>query len=86
MAKQYLYYLAYRHFLDSISVTFKDVKNYFLMPKETGSIEDAGHVELDLWNGIPSIPRLVRIKKLPADLLYDKYISDKTIPLNELDV
>ena len=56
------------------------------MPKETGSIEDAGHVELDLWNGIPSIPRLVRIKKLPADLLYDKYISDKTIPLNELDV
>ncbi len=86
VAKQYLYYLAYRHFLDSISVTFKDVKNYFLMPKETGSIEDAGHVELDLWNGIPSIPRLVRIKKLPADLLYDKYISDKTIPLNELDV
>lgn len=85
VAKQYLYYLAYKHFLDSISITFSDVKNYFLMPKETGDIEDAGYVELDLWNGIPSIPRLVRIKKLPADLLYKKYISSQTIPLKELD-
>lgn len=85
VAKQYLYYLAYKQFLDGIKITFNNVRNYFLMPKETGDIEDMGYVELELWNSIPSIPRQVRIKKLPADMMYEKYISDQTIPLNQLD-
>ena len=66
VAKQYLYYLAYKYFLDDIKIPFSDVKNYFLMPKETGIIEDVGYVELELWNSVPSMPRLVRVKKLPA--------------------
>lgn len=49
IAKQYLYYLAYKDFLDKHSIT--RVKNYFLMPKETGNITEVGHVELDIWNG-----------------------------------
>lgn len=32
------------------------------MPKETGIIEDVGYVELELWNSVPSMPRLVRVK------------------------
>ena len=56
------------------------------MPKETGDIEDAGYVEMELWQHVRSIPRLVRIKKLPADLMYEKYISDQTIPLKDLDI
>lgn len=86
VAKQYLYYLAYKRFLDDIHISFSDVKNYFLMPKETGDIEDAGYVEMELWQHVRSIPRLVRIKKLPADLMYEKYISDQTIPLKDLDI
>lgn len=85
VAKQYLYYLAYKHFLDKISIPFSDVKNYFLMPKESGEIEDVGYVELELWNSIPSIPRIVRIKKLPADMMFAAYISNKEYPLSALD-
>jgi hypothetical protein len=85
VAKQYLYYLAYKYFLDDIKIPFSDVKNYFLMPKETGIIEDVGYVELELWNSVPSMPRLVRVKKLPADLMYEKYINDETLPLTDLD-
>lgn len=85
VAKQYLYYLAYKYFLDDIKIPFSDVKNYFLMPKETGIIEDVGYVELELWNSVPSMPRLVRVKKLPADTMYEKYINDDTLPLTDLD-
>lgn len=86
VGKQYLYYLAYKYFLDDISITYADVKNYFLMPKETGKIEDVGFVELELWRHFRAVPRCVRIKKLPADLMYEKYISDQTIQLKELDI
>lgn len=55
------------------------------MPKETGEIEDVGYVELELWNSVPSMPRLVRVKKLPADKMYEKYINDDTLPLTDLD-
>ena len=55
------------------------------MPKEIGIIEDVGYVELDLWNRISAMPRGVRIKKFPADMIYEKYINDDTLPLTDLD-
>ena len=55
------------------------------MPKETGIIEDVGYVELEIWTSVPSMPKFVRIKKLPADMMYEKYINDETLPLTDLD-
>ena len=86
VAKQYLYYLAYKYFLDAIKISSLGVKNYFLMPKETGRIEDVGYVELEFWHSIKDMPQEIRIKMLPADIMYEKYLNDEIIQLNELDI
>ena len=86
VAKQYLYYLAYKYFLDAIKISPLGVKNYFLMPKETGRIEDVGYVELEFWHSIKDMPQEIRIKMLPADIMYEKYLNDEIIQLNELDI
>lgn len=82
IAKQYLYYMAYQSFLSHHGVT--EVKNYFLMPKEDGSIEDVGFVKLEMLHGI--FPNDIGIRKLPAKRLYDCYLKNpiETIRLNEL--
>ena len=56
------------------------------MPKETGRIEDVGYVELEFWHSIKDMPQEIRIKMLPADIMYEKYLNDEIIQLNELDI
>lgn len=32
------------------------------------------------------MPQEIRIKMLPADIMYEKYLNDEIIQLNELDI
>lgn len=82
IAKQYLYFMSYQSFLSHHHVT--DVKNYFLMPKEDGDIEDVGFVKLEILHGI--FPNDIGIRKLPAKRLYDCYLKNpiETMELSSL--
>lgn len=84
IAKQYLYFLAYKRFLEAHSI--QEVRNYFLMPKETGTIENAGKVELNIWDK-KYVPNDIGIRVLPADMMYEKYLQYPTgsISLDTLD-
>lgn len=78
VAKQYMYYLAYKTFLSHHHIT--DVRNYFLMPKEGGVIEDAGFVKLDIWSGM--VPRDIGVRKIPADRLFACYLKNPVQEIN----
>lgn len=80
VAKQYLYYLAYKDILEKYNVT--EVKNYFIMPKRKSDPEKPGFVQLDilrnlvkgkLWQGV------IEVRMLDPTVLYDMYLNDKSI-------
>ena len=81
VTKQYLYQLAYKEFLEFIGI--KKVKNYFLMPTEKNEIIPYGIAimpifkDLDLEN--------IQIRLLPGELVENFYLSNKKIPIKELE-
>ena len=80
VAKQYLYYLAYRDILEQYNVT--DVKNYFIMPKRKNDPESPGFVQLDILKDLGL--GIVEVRMLDPTILYDKYLKNQHISLSEL--
>lgn len=80
VAKQYLYYLAYRDILEKYNVT--EVKNYFIMPKRKNAPESPGFVQLDILRNLGL--GVVEVRMLEPELLYDKYLNNQHIDLVEL--
>ena len=78
IAKQYLYYLAYRDILTRYNVT--EVKNYFLMPKRTSDHAIPGFVKLDTLKKLGL--GVVEVRMLPPEVMFDNYLNDNHMNLS----
>lgn len=74
VAKQYLYYLAYKRLLDGNFIYVPDVRNCFIMPTESVS-HDIGNAEIEFFKDL--IPNVfsIAVKMLNADDLYSDYLN-----------
>ncbi len=80
VAKQYLYYLAYREVLNRYHVT--EVKNYFLMPKRKSDNIIPGFVKLNMLKELGL--GVIEVRMLPPSIMYDSYLNNSTLNLTEL--
>ena len=78
--KQYLYQLAYKKFIADHG--FSEVKNCFLMPTENGEIEDRGEASMEILSSLGL--QNIKVRFLPADLVYDHYLSGRKIDISLL--
>lgn len=82
ITKQYLYQLAYKKFI--LDHGFSAVKNCFIMPTENDRIENHGEVVLNMLSvlGLQSI----KVRFLPAKMVYDHYLSGRKIDIDTLEL
>lgn len=77
VTKQYLYQLAYNPFIEEHNFFY--IQNLFLCPGEAHDTE-YGRVEMDIFNYCEGIQlECIHVVKLPADAVYEKYISGTVI-------
>lgn len=75
VAKQYMYYMAYRPLLEHNHISISKVKNYFILPTEEDS-EDIGYAKLDMFSSILLDIFDIRVKKINCEHLYDCYLQE----------
>jgi llaJI restriction endonuclease len=82
VTKQYLYQLAYQQFISDHG--FTEVKNCFLMPTESDEIIDKGEAKMDMLEklGLQNI----KVRFVPAKMVYDHYLSGKKMDINALNL
>lgn len=82
VTKQYLYQLAYQKFITDHE--FSVVKNCFLMPTENKEIEDHGEASMEMLStlGLQNI----KVRFLPADMVYDHYLSGRKMDISMLEL
>lgn len=80
VTKQYLYQLAYQKFINDHG--FSDVKNCFLMPTENCEIEDHGEVSMEMFSSLGL--QNIKVRFLPADMVYDHYLSGRKMDIKML--
>ena len=80
ITKQYLYQLAYRKFMEEHDIC--EVVNCFLMPTAQMGIKDKGTVSLPMMDAI-GLQR-IRVLFLPAEMMYEKYLSGTHLSPNAL--
>ena len=82
VTKQYLYQLAYQKFI--MDHEFSVVKNCFLMPTENKEIEDHGEASMEMLStlGLQNI----KVRFLPADMVYDHYLSGRKMDISMLEL
>lgn len=82
VTKQYLYQLAYQKFITDHE--FSAVKNCFLMPTENKEIKDYGEVSMDILYALGL--QNIKVRFLPADMVYDHYLSGKKMDISLLNL
>lgn len=82
VTKQYLYQLAYQKFISEHG--FRTVKNCFLMPTEKHKIEDKGEVSMEMF-GILNLEH-IKVRFLPADMVFEHYLSGKKMDIESLQL
>ena len=80
VTKQYLYQLAYQKFISDHG--FSVVKNCFLMPTENKEIEDHGEASMEMLSSLGL--QNIKVRFLPADMVYDYYLSGKKMDIGLL--
>lgn len=82
VVKQYMYQLAYNKFLEDHHIAV--VKNCFLMPTEAKEIINKGKAKLEMLSilGLEDI----QIRLIPADMLFNCYLSRQKIPIEKLEL
>ena len=80
IAKQYLYYLAYRDILEKYKVG--EVRNYFLMPKRFGEDKIPGFAKMDILKQLGL--GVVEVRMLEPETMYDNYLRNQRLNLSEL--
>lgn len=80
VAKQYLYFLAYKEVLEKYNVT--EVKNYFLMPKRKDDVELPGYVKMDILKDLGL--GIVEVRMLHPEFLFENYLNNKQLNLSDL--
>ncbi len=80
VTKQYLYQLAYKRFITEHD--FSVVQNCFLMPTENSEVEDRGEVSMEILSklGLQNI----KVRLLPASMVYDHYLSGRKMDIKML--
>lgn len=77
ITKQYLYQLAYQHFVEQHQI--KNIKNCFLMPTASEVVISKGTASLAMLNNLGL--QDIQIRLLPARLAYEHYIADTKIDI-----
>ena len=77
ISKQYLYQLAYKKFIDAHG--FEGVKNCFLLPTEEDTIIDLGEVSMKMFSNLGL--ENIRVRCIPASLVYDFYLLGKKLDI-----
>lgn len=80
--KQYLYQLAYKDFI--LAHGFKEVRNCFLMPTEKDEVINAGTASMPILSALGLVDIVIR--KIPARMLFDFYLSQKKFDFELLDL
>jgi len=82
VTKQYLYNMAYKKFLHDHGITY--VRNCFLMPAEGDDIIETGYVAMSFLQaaGLTDI----QIRLLPAEKVFDKYLSGAKYNISQLNL
>lgn len=80
IVKQYMYQLAYRKFLTDHNIAV--VKNCFLMPTEGKDIINKGKAKLDILSNLGLED--IQIRLIPAEMLFNCYLSRKKIDIDKL--
>ena len=82
VTKQYLYQLAYQKFISDHG--FSVVKNCFLMPTENKEIEDHGEASMEMLSSLGL--QNIKVRYLPADMVYDYYLSGRKMDIGLLQL
>ena len=80
VTKQYLYQLAYQKFITDHNFTL--VKNCFLMPTEGEEIEERGEASMEILSSLGL--QNIKVRFLPARLVYDHYLSGRKMDVSLL--
>ncbi len=80
VTKQYLYQLAYQKFI--LDHDFKEVKNCFLMPTEKKEVEDRGEASLKMLSALGL--QNIKVRLVPATIVYEHYLSGKKMDIRIL--
>lgn len=82
VTKQYLYQMAYQAFITDHE--FSVVKNCFLMPTENKEIESRGEVSMKMLSALGL--QNIKVRFLPADMVYDHFLSGRKMDIRMLDL
>lgn len=82
VTKQYMYQLAYRKFIADHHISV--VKNCFLMPTDGKEILNVGEVRMDILSGLGLAN--IQIRKIPAAILFQHYVSRKRMDITILNL
>lgn len=80
ITKQYLYQLTYQKFINEHG--FKEVKNCFLMPTENNEVEIKGEALLGFLSNLGLED--IKVRLIPATMVYDYYLSGRKLDISIL--
>ena len=78
-----MYQLAYKQFLEDHHISV--VRNCFLMPTENAEIVKAGCARMNMLAGLSDLVD-IQIRLIPADNLFNCYLSRKSIDIQNLEL
>lgn len=82
VTKQYLYQLAYQKFISDHA--FEGVENCFLMPTEEKNIIHKGIASMQMLSALGL--QDIKVRFLPADMVYDHYLSGRKMDISRLEL
>ena len=82
VTKQYLYQLAYQKFINDHD--FKEVKNCFLMPTENNKVEFKGEASMEMLSNLGL--QNIKVRFIPATMVYDYYLSGQKMDISILEL
>lgn len=82
VTKQYLYQVAYREFIAAHNIA--TVRNCFLMPAEQDEIIKKGTARMPMLAALGL--ENIQIRQIPAKRLYEYYLNNKKMNMEELDL
>lgn len=80
ITKQYLYQLAFQRFISDHG--FTSVKNCFLLPTDNGEIEKRGEASMEILSALGL--QDIKVRFLPAAMVYELYLSGRKMDLTAL--
>ena len=82
IAKQYLYQLAYQPFVEAHQIAI--VRNCFLFPTASSEIIEKGIVSVNMLSNLGL--QDIKVRLLPAELIYRHYIENTKFNIKKLNL